>query len=255
MDTSKLRTRNVNMNGKREQSTITLPARELVTQQQVNVLMQIAATSMSMLGSLIHVDPDNRDHVSRVGGEARTAAESLFIKTCDQLEKIVGDSSRWDSTFQSEVEKSFREAHELQMETMTSQKEAADEILTPHFRYRPALVKMMDGTYLAFLGSVDDLDNSICGLGANPAEAVMNFDAAFCGEIDPAIVTWLKIREQVLETGGITPPFPTKTKIDEQQQLDPGTDSSLNQMPPSGGDLGGDSPAPGQEPDSLPGEA
>src|SRR5258707_1121587 len=133
------------MKGNREQASIQLPARELVTQQQLNVLSNVASMSMSMLGSFLHVDADNRDYIGKIGGEARTAAENLFVKTCAQIEKIVEDQSRWDSTFQNEVEESFREAHELQMETMAAQKDAADEIQTPHFRYRPALVKMKDG--------------------------------------------------------------------------------------------------------------
>lgn len=231
---------------------INLPARELVNSQQAQTLLGIAASAISMAGSFIHADETNHDRADKFGGEMRVAAENTFIAAMDRIQDMLADKARWDGQFQKDIEEAFRSAHESQMQVLEAQREAAEEILQPHFKYKPGIARNADGVWVAFVGDPNDMQASIIGLGATPAEAIARFDAAFFGLEDPAVINWLKLREQFMEGDfpGPMPPFPKHEQYTETEQLDTNGNSTPAQHEGSGEDLGHNSSSPRQIEDS-----
>ena len=237
---------------------INLPSRELTTAHQIQMLLGVAGSTISMVGSMLHCPEENQERIDRLGGELRTAAENVCVAALDRLQEMMSDKGRWDGSFQKEIESAFRVAHEKQMEVLETQQQAALEVLSPHFKYKPALAKMKDGIWMAYLGNLDDLDNAICGLGETPANAVDEFDKAFYGLINPEIANWLKLREDFLENGsqGNPPPFPklnTNEPNKSNPSLESNRDSLASETPQPKHELGGNRQDSGQEQNGLPG--
>lgn len=183
--------------------------RDLSTGQQINMLLSVCNT---MLAALINPE---REHETIPGkralaGEAHVAAENTFIKACDRLDSIINEKLRWGIGYQLRLEDQYNERHTEQLNLLKSQQRAeeqrrrsAETVVAPHFRYRPSLLKLETGEWLAFLGNPENLDNAILGLGPNPEAALASFDSAFTGNIAPEIKKWLEQREDDLENGNI----------------------------------------------------
>ena len=222
--------------------------RDLSTNTQLGMLLSVVnATGQILFTSNTEAEtiPGNR----LVPGEARLAAENTFMKACECIDSILDDARRWGVEYQLTLETQYAERHAEQLTFIKAQQAAeeqrkatAAEIITPHFRYKPLLVKIEeDGKWLAYLGDPQNLDTGILGYGDNPQEALVSFDAAFAGNLSPAVIGWLKQRETNLDNGNMAmPPFP-KEQENETETVDerrPGE----TQDPASGGEMpGGDS--------------
>jgi hypothetical protein len=175
-----------------------------------------------------------------VDGEAYRAASVTFIAACDRVDKILADPERWGTAYQKALEQQYNDQHENAMavskaalEAEEQRKKAAEMLTSPQFRYKPLLVRLEGGGWGAFLGSTDDLDSGILGLGANPEAALANFDRAFRGQLDPKVAKWLKERESNIESGvETTTPFP---KTPNAKSVDTVRDSGV-EKPPGGGE-------------------
>jgi hypothetical protein len=166
----------------------------------------------TMLSALINPEREHENIPGKraLAGEAHIAAENTFIKACERLDGILGEKLRWGIGYQLRLEDQYNERHEEQIKLLESQRQAeeqrrrsAETVVAPHFRYRPALLKLETDEWLAFLGNPEDLDNAILGLGQNPEAALASFDSAFTGTIAPEIKKWLEQREDSLEKGNI----------------------------------------------------
>lgn len=173
--------------------------RDLSTQNQLAMLLSVSGTMMEFL-TKEPKDADNIPGQRPLPGEARLAAEATLIKACARIDGILEDARRWGIDYQLSLEKlytkHFEQARKLSekqaqfiMEDSArarAQKEAAEEVKSPHFQYRPSLLGLEDGSWVAFLGDPNKEGESIIGVGASPATALKAFDLVFRGKLTPA---------------------------------------------------------------------
>ena len=208
-----------------------LSQRELTTRFQVETVLQVLGMSVSAMGHYLHSPATDSTVDVPKSPESMIAVENTLRAACERLDSILADTKRWDTTFQDKVEKDYETVHALQMETYAAQRQAAQEVISPHFRYRPSIHRLKDGTWLAFLGNMDAMEYGIMGVGACPQAALQAFDDAFCGIINPTVIKWCQDREQNLEAGTEhTAPFPNPSKndkesLDSERNGDPGLPS------------------------------
>jgi hypothetical protein len=210
---------------------INIPERQLTTSQQVNTLLGVASHFWAMLNAPQMPD-DTLPRVGTVQGESRLAAETTFIKTCEALQLILDEKPRWDFSFQQSLEKDYAEAMSLNKDFLVAQRHAARENASPHNRRSPVLHKLTDGTWMAILGNLMDMENAIIGVGKCPQEALEAFDLMFNGEVPDSVTEF--INKYTYETN-------------EQNQNMDGSGNQQTQNPPSPGqDSEGDSGSAGQ---------
>jgi hypothetical protein len=200
------------------------------------------------------VEHENIPGQRSIDGEAHLAATNTFIKACEKIDSILDDPKRWGIDFQLALEKQYNEVHVNQQENLKTQIAESEQrritaaaIVLPHFRYRPALVRLEEGGWAAFLGDVNDLDSGILGLGDNPEAALASFDRAFVGEMTDEVKAWLKAHEDDIENGvETTTPFP---KENNEKAMD-GLGTSAVEISPGGGNVDPSNSGPaGAQPD------
>jgi hypothetical protein len=208
---------------------INLQQREMVTRYQMDGLLQVLGMTVSSLGHYLRVPtPEDGPKFEPLDPEAKIALENTVIATCDRLQKIMAEDKRWSTEFQDKVEKQYEEALVLQQEVLKMQYDASKEVTSPHFRCRPLMIQLSDGSWMAYLGNLDDLTQSIFGIGRTPEAAVIAFDDAYRGVINPATMQWLREQEQKTN----------EPNLDDNRTSDPND-------PPQGGEINpGDSPDP-----------
>jgi hypothetical protein len=191
--------------------TVQLSNRCVETQAQIFNVLQVMGMTSSALGRSMFAPEEER---SGKMTEGQIALEATLIAACERMDAILKDPARWDDSFQRKVEKEYEELHALQSSTLEAQRKAAAELTSPHFRYRPDLKRLVDGRWMAILGHEDELQFAIYGIGNSAQEALEDFDAVFTKGIPKSLLPYLSEREQALESGEQTPPFP---KQNEQQ--------------------------------------
>lgn len=204
-----------------------LSQREVLTRFQVDTVLSVIAMTLSGMGHFLRSPNDPIDSTTKIvpsNSEAHIAVENTLQAACARLDQILADEKRWDTKFQDKVEADYEEAHRIQIETYVAQRDAAAEVFSPHFRYRPTLHRLMDGTWCAFLGDLEHMDQGIVGIGQFPREAMEAFDDAFNGIINEKVLAWCKAREHAFEQGTeFTAPFPSQEQTtNDTQTLDPG---------------------------------
>lgn len=156
---------------------IPLPSRDQVTAIQVQTLLHAAQVLNSMLVSRVATE----DYGGATDGGTCCAMDSTIVRICSQLDAMVDDVSRWSLTSQGGLEKQLEQVYAANLELLQIQKQATLETRAPHLTARAKLLKIEDGTWVAFLGNPHNLDNCIVGLGDCPAAALKNFDEVFRG--------------------------------------------------------------------------
>lgn len=201
--------------------------RDLSTNTQIGMLL---AVCNSMKDVLLNPEREAENVPGKhlLPGEAKIAAENTFTQACERLDLILADKARWGIDYQMTLEQQFLDRHQENMALLKAQQQLAEQqrasakaITRPHFRYKPFLIPMDDGKWVAFLGNPEDLDAGILGAGDTPQAALESFDEAFAGNLPPAVADWLKEREQDLERGlNEIKPFPIDTQ--NAKELDHG---------------------------------
>lgn len=203
-------------------SQLVFPNAENTTTNQLQNLLQIGAFALHAL-----MRPGGSQHETSIPGvqpgfpkEAEIAAENTFIKVMANFDAILDDSARWSLAKQQALEADFMKAHALNMAYLEEQAEFARTMNAPHFRFKPQLLRLRDGRMLALLGSVDDLDNSIVGVGASAGEALKQFDETFNAGVPSDVMDWAKRREADLEAGKTPEPFKQKNNDKTDKTVD-----------------------------------
>lgn len=212
---------------------LSMASREIVTRYQLDSLMQVLGMSSSVLAHFLRMDPST-DKLTPCETEARISIENTVRSACERLDSIMKEDSRWSMDFQLEAEKKFSEAQVLNNQLLEKQRDAAAEISSPHFRYRPTMLRLVDGSWCAFLGNIDFMEQGVVGVGSSPAEAIEAFDDAWHGVANEKVLAWAKQREKHLETGTPLGPFP----IDQNEKLDEKTNRDSEGTPQIGQDSG-----------------
>lgn len=189
--------------------------RDLSTQNQLGMLLAVTQT---MMGYLLAPDRETENVPGKnlPSGEARVAAENTFIKSCERIDSILEDMTRWTPEYQKRVEKILEEQHAKSLDLMATQQNAAAEAASPHFQYRPNVLHLEEGPWIAFLGDPNDEHQRILGIGDNPAEALKDFDYQFSGGVPDKLKAWLRSRKQAIENGAELVPYPQDQKQNEQ---------------------------------------
>lgn len=205
---------------KPEPKRMTVIPRDSVTSTQINTLMQVLG-NLSVV--LLNPTRDGAEGRPELDGGVVAAAEAAFIKCCTVIEDVLAEKSRWTIDMQNILEFQLGQAYDSQTEFYRSQTAMANLAQAPSTRYRPTLVPTSDGSgYIAFIGSINDLANSIYGVGDSPAAAMRAFDEVFAGRMPDSMVQWLAEREAAIEAGKTPPEFPHKvvTQQNENEKLD-----------------------------------
>lgn len=234
---------------------IHLASRELTTRMQMDTLLQTIGVTTSALGhfwdlfSRVPEESEARESAKNLMAEGVIAVENTLRETCERIETILKDNRRWSTEFQDKIEREYDAAYKLQCEVLNAQRAGAEEVLAPHFRYRPTLFRLVDGSWCAFLGDINHMDQGIVGVGNTPQLAIEAFDDAFCGISNPEVIAWCKAREKNLEAGiNDEAPFP-KTETQEQNNETPlDTDGNGKTEDPSEGKDTSDEGGEGTEP-------
>lgn len=199
--------------------TPSIPSQEQTTQSQMTSILGAFATLTTYF---LHMKDLPESEGGEKDGGARMALENSLITLCNRLDSIISDDRRFSLDPQKHLEAQLSELYARHTAVLAEQEAMMREQNTPHSRHVPKMMKLGDGSWLAIIGSLSDLDNAIIGVGACPAHALEAFDAAFNGKnLPPHIVKWIAERETALSKN-LTPPEEPKT----YDKVDTGTGST-----------------------------
>lgn len=204
--------------------------RDLSTNTQLGMLIGVVN---AMTGLLLNPEREAETVPGKhlMPGEAKIAAENTFTHACERIDSIVKDSRRWGIEYQIAAEKQYVELINAQTAAEGARRNTAAEIITPHFRFKPNVTRLEDGTWLAYLGDPANLDTALCGIGGNPQAALHAFDEAFSGNLSPETIQRLKQRENELEQTS-----------NDQDKMDRGGGEDTDKPSSGGDDLPGSIP-------------
>lgn len=166
---------------KQPDNQIPVPTREVITEQQVAACMTVLHHLQPYilgpaLGKFAFPDevPDRPDLDGGVAAAVSVAAMSVFSR----LEKLFTDDARWDAGNSIDLIAQLIVTQKEQQTFLREQAAAARMIQLPHFQLKPELVH--DGhNFFATWGDARRPGGQIIGMGATPAAALVDFDAAF----------------------------------------------------------------------------
>lgn len=185
----------------KQQDDTKLPHRDQITNFQINTLLNVAGLLANVLTNPMR-EYEGVPSPALDGG-IKTSAEAVFINTCNRIDELVSDPARWTFKFQEHLEYKLGEIYTRELQLKDAQLKSANEVNSPHFLYKPTLVRLKDGTYAAILGDLNDVENSLVGVGITPEEAMKAFDEAFVGTPSQSMVAWLEKQEK--EQGASNP--------------------------------------------------
>jgi len=175
----------------------TLQPQENITQAQVTHLLNIFIPACNFLLA------DKMHEADAPGGKndggARTAIENTVINVCNRFDILLAEEPRWSLANHASLEDAFKQVYSAHARMVTEQANAYAEINSPHHKLKPTLVKIPDGSWVAFLGDLNDINNAIVGVGDCPANAIEAFDAMFAGEVPEKLRKWLASRGVTLD--------------------------------------------------------
>jgi hypothetical protein len=161
-------------------------------------------------------EAENVPGKNAIDGESAVAASVTMIAACARLDAILADNSRWDTSFQKKLEANAEQIQVAQTRFLQTQTMAANEVITPHFRFRPDLRRLNEKEWTASIGEGND---AIMGIGPNPDAALRAFDDIFKGHVPLYMLNWLLQREAALDSGVPSPPAPINHETKRKQPV------------------------------------
>lgn len=209
--------------------TIPIPSRDQVTQIQVGTVLSAIATMIP----LIHIRLDDVDGGAMDGG-TKAAVSASLITACRRLDTLMEDNSRWDLKEHTNLEKQLANLYHEHARVLKMQQQQIEYLARPHARHNPQLGRLPNGSWIAILGDVNDIDNSIVGIGDSPAQALDAFDIMFNSGVPAHLLDWIMLREEALKHNQKPP---TKQEYDQKQTME-----SSGPEHPSTNETGGSDP-------------
>jgi hypothetical protein len=168
------------MNPNQRPQVVACPAPEQVTEAHIDNCLSIVSTLLPFLMPLPR-DPNTSipEPSQRLEGEVAIAAESTFIKVLSRIDALLADETRWTLAPHKELYASIQQNYAQQFEFLKAQTIASNSISRPMFLMKPELVKLEDGSFVAYVGDVGTPGCGLIGRGTTPAEAFADFDQAF----------------------------------------------------------------------------
>jgi hypothetical protein len=178
----------------------TLQPQENITQAQVTHLLNIFIPACNFLIADKMHNPDGEERSGgKSDGGALMAVENTVVNICNRFDTMLAEESRWTLASHTSLEESFKQVYTEHARMLAEQANAYAEINSPHSRMKPTLLKISEGSWVAFLGDLNDINNAIVGAGACPADAIMAFDAMFEGKVTEELKAWLAAHGMPLE--------------------------------------------------------
>jgi lambda repressor-like predicted transcriptional regulator len=196
-----------------------LPNRDSITRAQLESLLSTAATMGGLLFQIQGLDEQNGGILD---GGAKSAVEATLINVCNRIDTLMEEKDRWSMVHQDTLEATLTKMYDQNTQLIAKQVAIHEEALAPHSRYRPSLRKLPDGMWIAILGTVEDLENALIGIGDCPAKAIKAFDMLFEGHLPAHILEWMTQRETAFQNDQLPPELP-KQKTHEQESAVDGT--------------------------------
>lgn len=197
-----------------------IPSREKVTQSQLGSILSSIATLFPYF-NLSDAWSDNKVGGALDGG-TKAAVSATLIGLCGCLDSIIADKQRWTLDTTRTLETQLGDLYKEHANVLRSQQKQLELLSKPHARHNPILRRLLDGSWAAVLGNLDDLDNAVVGVGGSPAQALEAFDEMFNGNIPSHLQAWIAIREEALKNN-LQPPNYEKSKMDPGTSADPST--------------------------------
>jgi hypothetical protein len=214
------------------QNTVTLPSRESINSMQVTNLLNTFSLLTAFLVQSRIADANYETKGGPQDGGVKCAVETTVINLCSRLDDILAEPHRWDMDAQNTLESTLVECYKQNTRMLSAQAAGYEEIVSPHHRLKPALVKM-GNDWIAFCGDLNNIDNVIIGIGTYPEQAVRAFDELFRGGVPEHMKPWLEAQEKALLAGKPVPPFFTnEPKLKhETTQVDPSGPQQVDRPP------------------------
>ena len=192
---------------------IPIQNRDQITQMQVGTVLSTIATMIPLIN---RHDSFN----SQIDEGAMAVVEGTLINACHRLDTILMDDSRWNIEGICRLETHLANLYHEHAKTLKLQQQQMYDLQRPHIRHNPQLGRLTDGSWIAFLGDPNDLNNAVIGVGGCPAQALEAFDEMFNGRVPSHLQAWIAIREEALQQG-LRPP--TKQEYDHHKKIMDGT--------------------------------
>lgn len=152
-----------------------IPAREIVTEHQMNVLLALMHQFQSYL---LLPQRDDTELPHKLDGGAHAAAVSAFAAVCQKVEDLLAQKRRWDTKTHDDVYGNVVKLQEAHLKLAEEQATAAQEIRKPSYCLKPK-IQLVEGHFIATWGDPSVTGGTIVGYGATPAAALEDFNAAF----------------------------------------------------------------------------
>ena len=165
--------------------TIAAPNKDNATTSQISNLLQI----VGVLTACMTAAEDYQG--GKLDGGTKAAISGTIIEVCNRLGQMMGEKSRWDIGEYVGLTNEMKKMYEENTKLIVAQRAAYEDATSPHARYKPSLVKLGNGKWLAIAGDLGNIDNALVGIGDYPEQAVEQFDALFKGKVTPELAKFL----------------------------------------------------------------
>jgi hypothetical protein len=206
------------------------PNKENASSVQINNLLQTIAVLTQSVREVPELSGGPLD------GGVKTAVELSIINACTRLDAIMGDNSRWNVADYVALSATMQSMYDENTKLIQEQRAAYAEASSAHNKYKPQLVRLTNGKWLAISGNMNDIDNALVGLGDCPADAIAAFDDMFRGQVNDKVAAIIetdkneKSKQQTVDGIGTEGPTqPKKCRRKRRGHSDSaGSDSSLS---------------------------
>jgi len=213
-----------------QQQNVNLPSRDLATQIQLGSLLSVLHAVSGASAMMPHDEEYGGAKGAAKMKEAEVAAENTIVKTLDRIDFILDDVRRWSFDTQETLEDELDKVYKSITKEHEEKVRHIQKSLSPHMVEGARLGRMTDGSFVCWIGSKDDFDNCIFGIGASPRESQECFDQVFKGEIPRSLMDWARNRFKNI-----------REFTDEDTKLDDGRDNETDGPESGGEDPRGDS--------------
>jgi hypothetical protein len=149
------------------------PIRDELIARQVNTLLAINNSSISMLATLHNVEFESSSEYFQTEGGALEAIEKTVVDTQARLQALLKDESCWNLAERQTLEQHSIEVFELKKQSLRMG-------MAPHVRFKPQFAWMPGiQKWVVWIGNIQVEDERVLGTGDTIAEAIANYDKEF----------------------------------------------------------------------------
>ena len=153
-----------------------VPAAESLTDMQVNTVLSVLNSLQPYL--LLTQREIDTGMKPELDGGVPCAALSTFVTACSRLDALLNDASRWDGLATGNLMTAMTEHYDSATKFNDSQTATHAELHRPSRRLQPRFTTIGQ-EFIAVWGDAQLPGGQILGRGKTPAEALLDFDAAF----------------------------------------------------------------------------